>query len=243
LWEWGQTKTSLPFYIIMRRLFTAITLSLIINSAFSQKLSQVTISGGTTFSYFSFLTDQGILLRVTDEGKLSEWGTELLSDRGNYYDPKLQPYLGRIEYYGQEADSAFRGKVRSIGTCNFTYYGHLDEVTRVGKLKSIGTLLLDYYSNFDNAAYRGKLRFIGSSVIEYYSLVDDEAYRGKLKSIGGNSITWYSTFDDKMLKGKLKRVGSVPFEWYSSFDRTELRGALKSGLYRQTIGGVTYTDF
>jgi hypothetical protein len=180
----------------MRRLFTAITLLLLINSAFSQKLSQVTISGGTTFSYFSFLTSQGILLRITDEGKLTEWGTELLSDRGNYYDPKLQPYLGRIEYYGQEADSAFRGKVRTIGTCNFTYYGHLDEVTKVGKLKSVGTLLLDYYSNFDNAAYKGKLRFIGSLVIEYYSLVDDEAYRGKLKSIGGSPITWYSTFDE-----------------------------------------------
>jgi len=224
----------------MRRLFAAITLLLLINSASSQKLSQVTISGGTTFSYFSFLTNQGILLRITDEGKLTEWGTELLSDRGNYYDPKLQPYLGRIEYYGQEADSAFRGKVRTIGTCNFTYYGHLDEVTKVGKLKSVGTLLLDYYSNFDNAAYKGKLRFIGSLVIEYYSLVDDEAYRGKLKSIGGSPITWYSTFDDKMLKGKLKRVGSVPFEWYSSFDKTELRGALKSGVYRQTIGGITY---
>ena len=226
--------------IIMRKLFTAIALLLFINSAFSQKLSQVTFSGGITFSYFAFVTDQGILLRVTDEGKLLEWGTELLSDRGNYYDPKLQPYLGRIDYYGQEADSAFRGKVRSIGTCTFTYYGHLDEVTKVGKLKSIGTLLLDYYSNFDNAAYKGKLRFIGSSVVEYYSSVDDEAYRGKLKTIGNNPITWYSTFDDKLLKGKLKRIGSVPFEWYASFDKTELRGALKSGLYRQTIGGVTY---
>jgi len=226
---------------MVRKLFTTVTCSLlVIGSAFSQKLSQVTISGGSNLSYFSFLTDQGILMRVTDEGKLLEWGTELLSERGNYYDPKLQPYLGRIEYYGQEADSAFKGKIRSIGTCTFTYYGHLEENTKVGKLKSIGTLLFDYYSSFDNAAYKGKLRFIGSSVLEYYSSVDDEAYRGKLKTIANNSITWYSTFDDKLLKGKLKRVGSVPFEWYSSFDKTELRGALKSGLYRQTIGGITY---
>ena len=237
--EWVRKNPTLVKYV-MRNLFATLILSFLVSAAFSQKLSQVTISGGTNFSYFSFTTDQGILLRVTDEGKLQEWGTELLSDRGNYYDPKLQPYLGRIEYYGQEADSAFRGKVRSIGTCNFTYYGHLDETTKVGKLKSVGTLLLDYYSNFDNAAYKGKLRFIGSSVVEYYSSVDDEAYRGKLKTIGNNPITWYSTFDDKLLKGKIKRIGSVPFEWYSSFDKTELRGALKSGLYRQTIGGVTY---
>src|SRR6476646_5308256 len=121
----------------MTKLFTAIGFYLFVNLAFSHKLSQVTISGGITFSYFSFITDQNILLRVSDEGKLLEWGTELLADRGNYYDPKLQPYLGRIEYYGQEADSAFRGKVRSIGTCTFTYYGHLDESIKVGKLKSI----------------------------------------------------------------------------------------------------------
>src|SRR5262245_35902502 len=122
----------------MRKFFAATICLVLISSAFSQKLSQVTITGGTSFSYFSFLTDQGIMLRITDEGKLQEWGTELLSERGNYYDPKLQPYLGRIEYYGPEADSAFRGKIRTIGTTTFTYYGHLDEVTRVGKLKSIG---------------------------------------------------------------------------------------------------------
>jgi hypothetical protein len=236
---WGLTKI-FTLRLIMRRLFTTFTLLLVISSAYAQKLSQVTISGGASFSYFGFVTDQNILLRVTDEGKLLEWGTELLSERGNYYDPKLQPYLGRIDYYGQEADSAFRGKIRSIGTCTFTYYGHLDEAAKVGKLKSIGTLLLDYYSNFDNAAFKGKLRFVGSTVLEYYSSVDDEAYRGKLKTIGNNPIAWYSTFDDKLLKGKLKRVGSTPFEWYASYEKPEMRGALKSGLYRQTIGGITY---
>ena len=236
---WGLTKI-LTLRLIMRRLFTIITLLLVISSACAQKLSQVTISGGASFSYFGFVTDQNILLRVTDEGKLLEWGTELLSDRGNYYDPKLQPYLGRIDYYGQEADSAFRGKIRSIGTCTFTYYSHLDEAAKVGKLKSIGTLLLDYYSNFDNSAFKGKLRFVGSTVLEYYSSVDDEAYRGKLKTIGNNPIAWYSTFDDKLLKGKLKRVGSTPFEWYASYEKPEMRGALKSGVYRQTIGGITY---
>ena len=236
---WGLTKI-LTLRLIMGRLFATITLLLVISCAHAQKLSQVTISGGTSFSYFGFVTDQNILLRVTDEGKLLEWGTELLSERGNYYDPKLQPYLGRLDYYGQEADSAFRGKIRSIGTCTFTYYGHLDEAAKVGKLKSIGTLLLDYYSNFDNAAFKGKLRFVGSTVLEYYSSVDDEAYRGKLKTIGNNPIAWYSTFDDKLLKGKLKRVGSTPFEWYASYEKPEMRGALKSGLYRQTIGGITY---
>jgi hypothetical protein len=224
----------------MRKFFTAFIVLFFVHFSFSQKLSQLTFSGGTTLTYISFITDQNIMLRITDDGKLLEWGTELVSERGNYYDPKLQPFLGRVEYYGQEADSAFRGKVKSIGTCNITYYGHLEESIKVGKLKSLGTLLLDYYSNFDNIAFRGKLRFIGSSVVEYYSSLDDEAYRGKIKAIGSNPIKYYSSFDDKLLKGKIKSAGSVPFEWYSSFDRSELRGALKSGLYRQNIGGVTY---
>lgn len=224
----------------MRKIFTAIAFSLLIHFSFSQKLSQLTFSGGTTLTYITFVTDQNILLRVTDDGKLLEWGTELLSERGNYYNPKLQPYLGRIEYYGPESDSAFKGKIKSIGTCNFTYYGHLEESTKIGKLKSIGAILLDYYSNFDNIAFRGKLRFIGSSIIEYYSSLDDEAFRGKLKTVGNNPIKYFSSFDDKLLKGKLKSVGSVSFEWYNSFDRSELRGALKSGQYRQNIGGVTY---
>jgi len=103
-----------------------------------------------------------------------------------------------------EADSAFKGKVKTIGTCAITYYSHYDENTKPGKLKSIGTLILDYYSNYDNAALRGKLRFLGSSVLEYYSSLDDEAYRGKLKSIGSTPIVYYSTFDDKLIKGKIK---------------------------------------
>jgi len=224
----------------MRKFFIAFAFLFPAVCAYSQRLSQVTFSGAANLSYISFLTDQGVFIRITEEGKVIEWGIEMLSQRYNYYDPKLQPFMGRVEYYGPESDSVFRGKVKSIGTCLLTYYGSYETDTKPGKLRSVGTVFFDYYTNFDNTALKGKLRFAGNLILEYYSSFDDESFRGKLKSIGNTSITYYSVFDDKFNKGKIKGIGSVAFTWYSSFDRSELRGALKSGSYRQYINGVTY---
>ncbi len=225
----------------MRTFFATFIFLLLSTCIHSQQLSQVTFSDASHLSYFSFLVDQTVLIRVTDEGKILEWGTEMQSVRSaNYYAPKLQAYIGRVEYYDQDADSAFRGKVKSIGTCNITYYAHYDEATKVGKIKSLGTFQMDYYSNFDNAAFKGKLRFAGTLVLEYYSSLSDEAYKGKLKTVGSTPITYYSTFDDKLIKGKIKSIGTVSYTWYTSFDRSELRGALKTGAYRLPVGSVTY---
>jgi hypothetical protein len=225
----------------MKNFFKAIFFLPFASSVYSQQLSQVTFSDASHLSYFSFLVDQEVLIRMTDEGKIIEWGTETQSLRsGTYYAPKLQAYLGRVEYYGNDVDSAFRGKVKSIGTCTIAYYSHYEEKTKVGKPRSLGTLMLDYYSNFDDAAFRGKLRFAGNLQLEYNSSLADEAYRGKLKTVGSTPITYYSTFDDKLIKGKIKNIGSFSYTWYTSYDRSELRGAMKSGLYRQNIGSVTY---
>ncbi|HEY0432498.1 MAG TPA: hypothetical protein VGC95_01425, partial [Chitinophagaceae bacterium] len=116
-----------------------------------QQIAQITFSDASNLSYFSILVDQGVLVRINPEGKILEWGTEAQSMRSSsYFDPKLQPYLGRVEYFGQDADSAYRGKVKSIGTANITYYSHYDESSKVGKIKSVGIMQFDYYSNFDN---------------------------------------------------------------------------------------------
>ncbi|MES1218220.1 MAG: hypothetical protein ABUT20_22130 [Bacteroidota bacterium] len=221
----------------MRRFLLLLSVLPFVTGIYSQELKQVTFSDGANFSYFSFLIDQEVLLRVSEDGKVMEWGIEWLSDRGNYYAPKLQPYLGRVEYYGPESDSVFRGKVRSIGTCLITYYGSYEKGTKAGKLRSIGTIILDYYSDFDIATFRGKLRYVGSLLLEHYSSTENEAFRGKLRSIGNTPITYYSSFEDKFIRGKVKSISSVVYTWYSSFD---LRAGLKSPLYRQNIGGVTY---
>jgi len=215
-----------------------IPLLFLVTSVYCQQIGQVTFSGGSRLTYFSFITDQGVLIRVTDDGKVMEWGTELMAQRSDYFAPKLQPYLGRVEYYGPESDSAYKSKIKSIGTCVFTYYSHYETVTKVGKLRTVGTLILDYFDNFDIPTLRGKLRFVGNQVLEYFSPTVDEAYRGKLKSIGNTPITYFSSFDDKAIKGKIKSIGPVNYTWYTSFDIN--RNGLKTGLYRQNIGGITY---
>jgi hypothetical protein len=222
----------------MRKLFTTLPVLILTLIAHSQQLSQVTFSSGSNLDYISFLTDQGVLIRISPEGKILEWGTELLSDRYNYYAPKLQPFMGRMEYFDDQSDSAFRGKIKSIGTCTITYYGSYESDGKPGKIRSIGTALFDYYNNFDDKLYRGKIKFAGNLEVDFYSSFVDEAYRGKLKAIGNTAITYYSSFDDKAFKGKIKSIGSVPYVWYSSFDIN--RSGLKSGLYRKNVGAITY---
>src|SRR5688572_18225231 len=109
----------------MRKLVFTLSFLLFCLFTWSQRLSQISFSGASTLSYFTFVTDQNVLVRVSDDGQLMEWGSEVQSQRSNnYYAPELQPFLGRVDYYGPETvDSTLRGKVKSIGTCSITYYG------------------------------------------------------------------------------------------------------------------------
>ena len=226
----------------MRKFFFALGLLSFCMITAAQQLRQITFSGASTLSYFSFITDQNVLIRVSEDGNLMEWGTEIQSQRSdNYYAPKLQPFAGRVDYYGQETtDSTLRGKVKSIGTCAITYYGAQDKDDKPGKLKSIGRTLIDYYTQFENAAFKGKIKFAGTTLLQYYTSLENEAYRGKLKSIGATAIQYHSTFDDKLLHGKIKSIGSVAYNWGTSLDPSGQRGALKSGQYRQNINGIVY---
>jgi len=210
-------------------------------STYSQELSQVTFSGGATLSSFSFITDQKVVIRVSGDGRVLEWGTDPGTGRYNYYTGKLQPYLGRVDYYGQaEFDSVLRGKVKSIGTCSLNYYSAFETKSKIGKIRSIGSVALDYYNTYENPINQGKLKSAGYITFDYYSSSENEAFRSKLKAVGNTQITYYSTFDDKVIKGKIKSIGSFTYEWYSSHDRREFQGALKSGPTTQNINGVTY---
>lgn len=209
-------------------------------SGYPQEISQVNISGGSTLSNISLLTDREVLIRISEDGKVLEWGIEMQSLRNsNYYAARLQPYMGRIEYYGQEYDSVFRGKLRSVGSAVFTYYGMSETELKRGKIRSIGSLILDYYSFFDNKAIQGKLSAIGGTLIGYYTSFDDRELVGKLKTVGGTTIIYYSSFDDKFLRGKIKSIGPVSYTWYTSIE-SQYGGGLKTGAYRQVIGGITY---
>ncbi len=223
----------------MKKLLIIFFAAIVVNGH-AQQLSHVTLNNGSDLSYFSLRTDQGVLIRVSADGKVLEWGTELMSNRGNVYAPRLQPFMGRIDYYGTESDSVLRGKVRSIGTITLTYYGAHETEAKAGKLRTAGTLILDYFSNYDNALLKGKIRSIGNMNIDYYSSFDEELLRGKLKSVSNTTISYYSSFDDKMIRGLVKSIGGFTYTWYTSLDLNSARGALKTGQYRQLIGSVTY---
>ena len=225
----------------MKKFFVVILFLNYATGSFSQQLSQVSFLGGSNLSFFSVRTGQDVLIRISVDGNLLEWGTEVLSDRGNFYAPKLQPFYARVEYFDAGSDSAYKGKVKSIGTCFITYYGANEEENKRGKLKSMGTLQFDYYSKYDEKSLQGKLKFIGNLILEYHRPYENEAFRGKLKSIGSTAITYYSAFDDKYNSGKIKSIGPVPYVWYSPLNSTQqYRGGLKSNNYRQAISGITY---
>lgn len=220
----------------MKPFFTLLSAILLTIQGYTQELKQVSFLDGANLSHLSVLIDYNVLVRISADGKILEWGTELLSDRGNYYARQLQPYMGRVEYYSPESDSAYRGKVKSIGTCSITYYGSFEEAGKRGKLKSMGPMTFDYFSNYDEKSLQGRLKQAGSLSMDYYRSYDMEAFRGKLKSLGSMQVTYYSAIDDKYNAGKLKSFGSANYTWYPEFDRA--RGSLKSNNYRQPIGGL-----
>lgn len=101
----------------MKKNYSTLVLLLLFFNSYSQQLSQVTFSGGSRFSWFTLSTDQNVLIRISDDGSILEFGTEQQALRNrNYFASTLQPYQGRVEYYSNTTDSAFRGKIKSIGT-------------------------------------------------------------------------------------------------------------------------------
>lgn len=210
-------------------------------AAYAQKLSQVSFSQASNFSWFTLLTNQGILVRISADGQVLEYGTEQASlYNRNYIAPKLLPYQGAINYYKNEPDSALNGKIKNIGACYFTYYASSDYPEKAGKIKSAGSLFFDYYRKYEDPLTGGNIKNIGADVITYYTSFDNEALKGKIKSVGITSIQYYSSFDDQYLKGKLKSIGSYRFEWIKTFTGKDFYASLKTGYKRQLINGLVY---
>lgn len=225
----------------MKKNIFLVVLTLFSFSAFSQTLSHVKLSAATTLSYFCFAADQQAIIKVSPDGNILEWGVEMLQGQVGYYQGRLLPFPGRVDYYGQEVDEAFRGKVKSIGSSIITYYPSSMPQAQKGKVKSIGSAQLDYFMDYDNESLKGKLKTAGNVTINYYASYDNEAFRGKLKSVGNTTLTYYSVFDDKFNQGKIKSIGSANFSWYNNMDRKEYQGGMKSGETIQKVNGVMYS--
>lgn len=225
---------------MIRRYFFISIFSLTAIFGYGQEIAQIQFNGGATLGAISLLTDGNVLIRVNEEGKIMEWGTEVQSFRNNnYYAPRLQPYPGRIEYYGNEADSINQGKVKTIASAYITYYPASETEFKRGKIRSIGRSFFDYFDGYENKLLRGRLKMIGGTNFQYYSNFDDQAIAGKVRAVGNTPILYYTSFDDKLIRGKIKSIGAVQYTWYTSME-TQYGGGIKTGPFRASIGGILY---
>ena len=225
----------------MKKILMAIAIVLCIAPCFAQSISKITIGDNGTIETIAFEIEPNVMLNIKEDGTLLNWGEDIYKESGvENWAGKLKDYMGRIEYYSQNDNEAFRGKVKYIGRTLISYYASYDNDALKGKLKSIGSANLDYYLAFDDEAYRGKLKSIGGSAVTWYPSYNNEAFRGKLKSIGSTELIYFSSTDDRAYKGKVKSIGGSPFTYYSSYDRPEYRGRMKSGTQVQYINSIKY---
>lgn len=224
----------------MKKILLMIPVAFIITLACGQNITQVSLSNTSTTTNFYFLLDGNTLVNISQDGNIIEWGTAMQQGRMAYYPGKLEPFIGKVEYYGSTSNDAFRGKPKYIGSAAITYYASYENENFTGKVKSIGSVALDYYAPFDNDAFKGKLKTAGTVAIGYYASYENESLRSKLKSIGGTGISYYSSYDDKAFKGKLKAIGSFSYTYFSSFEQKEYRGGMKTGNYMQLVNGINY---
>jgi hypothetical protein len=226
----------------MKKLFFITGLMLLLTPAFAQKLAQIIVTNSNNSNIISFLVDETVMVNITPDGKIIEWGVEN-SLRSKYYYPypaKLDKYMGKEEYYPTTANDGSREKIKYIGSTVITYYSSDDNEKWTGKLKTIGPIFFDYYASYEDTLMRGKIKNAGAVPFTWYGSFDDAAYKGKLKSVGSTSLTYYSSFDDKAFRGKIKSIDRQSFVYYSSYDRKDYSGSLKTGYRILLFGGIKY---
>lgn len=223
----------------MKHFFTLIGLLGIFSLTHAQNLAKVTIKTNGDFEYFSIGIDNGTTINLSKNGNILEYGAEVISDR-NQNLTRLEKFMGRVEYYTQFDNEAFRGKVKYIGMTQITYYASYDKEELRGKIRSIGTMILDYYTKAESDMLAGYIKTLGSNQIQWYSNFDNEAMRGKLKSVGITNLTYYATYDDKAYSGKIKSIGNENFTYYSSMERREYAGMMKTGKQTLYVNGIRF---
>lgn len=207
---------------------------------FAQKIGKITFSGNGGLEVIAIDLDGNVILNLKDDGTIRNWGVDLYRERGmENYNGELGAYMGRIEYYTPNDDSAFRGKVKVIGRYSITYFASYDGESYQGKIKSIGSMNFVYYAPYDEKAFGGKIRSMGGTPVTWYASYENEAIRGKLKGIGSTSISYYGSFDDKAYSGKVRSIGGSTITYYSSTERY-YAGMIKSGNMIQYANGIKY---
>lgn len=205
----------------------------------AQRISKITMSETGNIEMYAIELDENVIINISEDGSVGEYGIDIYKGRTDRMIERLEPYTGRVDYYREADNEAYRGKIRSIGLKQFTYYASFDEELLRGKLKSIGTMQIEYYGRFDDEKLRGKIKRFGSTEVQYYTSFDI-AFAGKIKSIGGINFVYYANTEDVDIRGKVKSIAHVQFNYYTSFERKELRGNMKRGSRLQYINNIKF---
>ena len=224
----------------MKKLSFVVSFTFLLTSAFAQRLTQITLTNSGNTDVISFLVDETVIVNISKDGKVIDWGTEYNTIRTSTYPGKLDKYMGREEYYSSTENEAYRGKVKYIGRTAFTYYTSDESEALKGKVKTMGTNFFDYYTPYDDPAFKGNLKNAGPVSFTYFSSFDNDAFKGRIKTVGSTAITYYGSFDDKAFKGKVKSINRSLLTYYSSYDRVGYAGAMKTGSPVLYIDGVKY---
>ena len=224
--------------IYMKKIFLTLVASFIVAIGFGQSISKITLTGNGQVDIIAFGLDQNVQVYITKDGNISKWGFDRYIGIQENYEGKLDPYVGRTEYYTQNEDESLRGKVKYIGRTLLTYYASYENDALKGKLKSIGSFKLDYYLSFEDAAYRGLIKTLGRHAVTWYASYENKDLRGKLKTIGPSTFTYYGSFEDKAFRGKIKSIDRFTITYYSSFE--QYSGSIKSGASILNANGIKY---
>lgn len=224
----------------MKKIIAFLFALLIIQYADAQRLSRIVFAKTGQLEAIEYELPENVILKLSKDGQIMSWGVNRYAGREDIIREQLDPYVGRVEYFDNNANEAFRGKIRSIGQVTLTYYASFDNPANAGKLQSIGKNTISYFTLQENEAFRGNIKSIGNDQFDWYSTFDLDDLKGKLKSVANNSISYYSSMDDKYIRGKVKSIGGSVYTYYTSFDRQELRGYLKSGQTNRTINGLKF---
>ena len=158
----------------MKKLFLITGLSLLATLAFAQKIAHIVLPNNSISNTITFLVDETVLVNITPDGKIIDWGIENNMWRQfNYsYPPRLEKYMGKEEYYPAIANDGSRGKVKYIGRTGFTYYSSAENERWTGKIKSIGGQSFEYYSSYDRREFSGSLKTANRTLffggVKYY---------------------------------------------------------------------------
>jgi hypothetical protein len=225
----------------MKKVFLLISLSVSVIFIQAQNLVKVTMTETGTIEKFAYGLQENVQLNIDINGNIMNWGIDRYAGRLWETQPGLlDPYGGRVEYYADNENEAFRGKVKAIGRTVITYYASFDLKELIGKVKSVGNYKFEYYLNVDDELLRGKIKKVGTTPYTWYNSYENDGFKGKLKSIGNTNFTYYNSLDDEGSRGKIKNIGGQSFTYFSAQDLREYRGRMKTGSQMQIINGIKF---